>query len=107
MQYEFPFSIKNEICTNADPKAQETYIVIEETDLVNLIKRCRCNNLEIGKDVGIISYNDTPLKEILLDGITVISTDHSRMGAVAAKLILENRKEKIKNPFSLIIRKSL
>jgi DNA-binding transcriptional regulator YhcF (GntR family) len=107
MQYEFPFGIKNEICTDADPKAKEAYIVIEETDLVNLIKRCRCKNLEIGKDVGIISYNDTPLKEILLDGITVISTDHARMGADAARLILENRKEKIKNPFSLIVRKSL
>jgi len=81
--------------------------VIEETDLVTLIKSCQTKGLKIGKDVGIISYNETPLKEILLDGITVISTDHHKMGETAAKLILENRKEKIKNPFVLIQRKSL
>ena len=107
MQYDFPFAIINEISNDADPKSREAYVVIEETDLVNLIKGCRSKKLEIGKEVGIISYNETPLKEILLDGITVISTDHAKMGEMAARLILENRKEKIKNHFSLIVRKSL
>ena len=82
-------------------------MVIEETDLVNLIKSCQTKKLTIGKDIGIISYNETLLKEILLDGITVISTDHQLMGETAAKLILENRKEKVKNPFTFIKRKSL
>lgn len=86
---------------------KEAYVVIEETDLVTLIKSCQTQNLKVGKDIGIISYNDTLLKEILLDGITVISTDHQLMGETAAKLILENRKEKIKNPFTFIKRKSL
>ena len=45
------------------------------------------------------------LKEILSDGISVISTDHAKMGETAAMLILENKKEKIKNPFTLILRK--
>jgi DNA-binding LacI/PurR family transcriptional regulator len=85
----------------------EVYIVIEEPDLVALIKSCQAKGLKIGKDVGIISYNDTPIKEILSDGITVISTDHHKMGETAARIILENRKEKIKNPFVLIKRKSL
>jgi len=85
----------------------ETYIVIEETDLVQLIKNCNSKKLRVGKDVGIISYNDTPLKEILMEGITVLSTDHSKMGKTAAQLILENKQEKIKNPFTLILRKSL
>ncbi|MEP7253299.1 MAG: substrate-binding domain-containing protein, partial [Ginsengibacter sp.] len=75
--------------------------------LVNLIKSCNSAKLKIGKDVGIISYNETPLKEILLDGITVLSTDHAKMGASAARLILENKQEKIRNPFTLILRKSL
>lgn len=83
------------------------YVVIEENDLVNLIKKCREQQLSIGKDIGIISYNETPLKEILLDGITTISTDHEQMGKTAAQLINENRKAIIKNPFTLIRRKSL
>jgi DNA-binding LacI/PurR family transcriptional regulator len=94
---------------NLNEKLQpgEAYIVAEDTDLVRLIKNCRNEKLKVGKDVGIISYNETPLKEILLGGISVISTDHSKMGETAARLILENREEKIRNPFSLIMRKSL
>jgi DNA-binding transcriptional regulator YhcF (GntR family) len=107
LQKNFRYSIINEINPNDAIAEKEAFIVIEETDLVNLIKNCRSSKLKVGKDVGIISYNDTPLKEILLDGISVISTDHTKMGETAARLILENRKEKIKNPFTLIQRKSL
>ncbi len=107
MQQNFAYAIINEIKPDAEIKTGEAYIVIEEPDLVNLIKSCRSEKLKVGKDVGIISYNETPLKEILLDGISVISTDHAKMGETAAKLILENKKEKIKNPFTLILRKSL
>ncbi len=102
-----PYSIIEEIQLDSVLNKKEAYIVIEEADLVTLIKSCQTAKFKIGKDVGIISYNDTPLKEILLDGITVISTDHQQMGVSVAKLILENRKERIKNPFVFIKRKSL
>ena len=105
--YNFSYQVITEIETATVINKKEVYIVIEETDLVTLIKTCRTKGFKIGKDVGIISYNETPLKEILLDGITVISTDHHKMGETAARLILENRKEKIKNPFAFIQRKSL
>ena len=105
--HNFTYQIINEIEPTTEINKKEVYIVIEETDLVTLIKTCRTKGFKIGKDVGIISYNETPLKEILLDGITVISTDHHKMGETAATLILENRKEKIKNPFVFIQRKSL
>lgn len=107
MQNNFAYNIIHEFKTGDEINTGEAYIVIEETDLVNLIKTCRLKKLKVGKDIGIISYNETPLKEILLDGISVISTDHAKMGETAAKLILGNRKEKIKNPFTLILRKSL
>jgi DNA-binding transcriptional regulator YhcF (GntR family) len=102
-----PWEIVSEIGACTPLRPGEVYIVIEETDLVNLIKRCRSEKLRVGKDIGILSYNETPLKEILLDGITVLSTDHSKMGEMVARLILENRREKIKNPFRLIKRASL
>jgi hypothetical protein len=102
-----PWDIVSEIDAGTPMRPGEAYIVIEETDLVNLIKLCRSEKLRVGKDVGILSYNETPLKEILLDGITVLSTDHTKMGELAARLILENRTEKIKNPFRLIKRASL
>jgi DNA-binding LacI/PurR family transcriptional regulator len=88
-------------------KKGQAYVVIEETDLVNLVKICRNNKLRIGKDVGIVSYNETLLKEILLDGITVISTDHEQMGITAAQIIMDKTQQKVKNPFRLILRNSL
>lgn len=104
---DFDFSVMEGIEMNTPVKAGQAYIVIEETDLVNLVKICRQNRLTIGKEVGIVSYNETPLKEILLDGITVISTDHEQMGITAAQMILEKSTERMKNPFKLILRKSL
>lgn len=88
-------------------KPGNLYLVIEENDLVEIIKYCKNNSLKIGKEVGIISYNDTPLKEVLHDGIAVISTDFRQMGEVAARLLLEKRTEKVRNPFYLIRRSSL
>ena len=107
MQNNFKGEVLEEINELTEILPKEAYIVIEESDLSNLIKKSRNNHLQIGKDVGIISYNDSPLKEILLDGITVVTTDHNRMGETAARMILENIKEKIKNPFVLIRRGSL
>ena len=107
MQNNYEYEVIHEIDSNTVIRSKEAFIVIEETDLVSLIKQCRLNGLKIGKDVGIVSYNETPLKEILLDGITVISTDHNKMGETAANLILSNSTEKVKNPFVLIRRRSL
>lgn len=107
MQNSFKNELIREVNSNTPVKKGDAFIVIEETDLSSLIKNCRTHGLKIGKDVGIISYNETPLKEVLLDGITVISTDHEKMGELAASLLLRNSKESIKNPFELIRRKSL
>ena len=85
----------------------EVYINVMEVDLVTLIERIRNLDLEIGEQVGIISYNETPLKKIILNGITTISTDFHQMGVIAAELILSNSREQIEVPFKLILRASL
>jgi len=107
LQNDFKREVICEIKSHTVLNKGEAYIVIEETDLVQLIKNCNTKKLKLGKEIGIISYNETPLKEILIEGITVLSTDHAKMGETAARLILENKQEKIKNPFTLILRKSL
>ncbi len=90
-----------------EPCPGEAYITLMEDDLVTVIKKIKCRGQKVGKDIGILSYNESPVKEILLDGITVMSTDHHQMGITAARLILEERKTHIENPFQLIIRNSL
>src|SRR5690606_38582950 len=106
-QNNFDYSILGDMNPDIPVSKGDAYIVIEETDLASLIKTCQSKGFKIGKDVGIISYNDTPLKEILLEGITVISTDHEKMGSETAEIILANKQVKIKNPFTLILRTSL
>lgn len=104
---DFNFSVIEGIEMHTPVTQGQAYIIIEETDLVNLVKICRNNQLKIGEDVGIVSYNETLLKEILLDGITVISTDHEEMGAAAALMIKDKKLVRVKNPFRLILRNSL
>lgn len=103
-------NFKNEIIENGqfrEVKKGEVYISEEESDLVTTIKLAREKNFKIGKDIGVLSFNDTPLKEVLEDGISVISTNFQRMGSLAAELILEKRRLKVRNEFSFIRRKSL
>jgi hypothetical protein len=47
------------------------------------------------------------MKEVLAEGISVVSTDFEAMGKTAAGLILSEKKEKLYNPFRLILRRSL
>jgi DNA-binding transcriptional regulator YhcF (GntR family) len=83
----------------------DLFVVIEDNDLVKLIDLAKTKKNIIGKDIGIISYDETPLKRLL--GIAVVSTDFSKMGATAAEMIVANRKGKVKNPFQFIDRDSI
>lgn len=104
-KYNFDFEILNEIYDDMDLDSKDTYIIIEENDLVNLVRQVRAKNLKLGKDIGIISYNDTPLKDLL--GINVVSTHFKAMGETAAYLVLNNKREKVKNVFEYIKRNSV
>lgn len=81
------------------------YIIIAESDLATLIKTMRSQGWVLGREAGIISFNETILKELL--DISVITTDFEEMGRTAANLIIERQYVKIKNPFKIIIRKSV
>lgn len=85
----------------------EAYLVQQEADLVQMIKKIRKSSLTLGQELGLISYNDSPLKEVLGGGITVVTTDHTQMGRSAARMILDKTREKIRNPFTMIRRSSL
>ncbi len=78
-----------------------------EDDLVVLLGKIKLTKLKVGKDVGIISYNETPWKQFILDGITTISTDFKKMGEMAAQKVLDNDKSRVEVPFALTLRNSL
>ncbi len=68
-------------------KKGQAYFVIRDADLVKVIKECRNRGFVLGKDIGVLSYNDTPMKEIVGGGISVISIDFEEMGKQAAAFV--------------------
>ncbi len=105
-QYAFNHLLVSDI-EQEDIREGEVYINLMEDDLVKLLDRVISMKLTIGRQVGIISYNETPLKKFILNGITTISTDFKRMGTTAAELILERSRQHEAVPFYLTLRKSL
>ena len=90
-----------------DLEPGEAYITIQDEDLVCLVKKMEQADLRAGIDIGILSYDEHPLKEILLGGITVISTDYQSLGEAAGRMILEGRRGFVESPFQLNQRNSL
>lgn len=88
------------------PKKGELYITGVDRDLALLVKKASALSLQLGKDMGIISYNEIPYKEIVANGIATISTDFSKMGRDVIDLILHRKAEHRKNPCNLILRDS-
>ncbi|MFK8059853.1 MAG: GntR family transcriptional regulator [Polaribacter sp.] len=105
IEHKLDFEILDKIYDDMILKNGDLFITIEESDLVNLVKQVREDEYKLGSEIGIISYNDTPLKKLL--GITVISTDFKVMGETAAKMILDKTKGIVKVPFNFIDRESL
>ncbi len=91
----------------SEVKKGQIWFVIRDADLVQVIKACQLKKLVPGEDLGIISYNDTPMKEIIEGGITVISTDFKKMGEMAAEFVKSKQKLTEILPTKLIVRKSL
>jgi DNA-binding transcriptional regulator YhcF (GntR family) len=104
--HKFDYEVITEFNNRAIKKG-EVYIIPSDRDLVRVIETAKLQNLKIGSDYGIISYNETPLKKVVENGITTISTDFRAMGKIMAEMILGSKQEQIENKCALIIRNSL
>jgi len=103
---KFEYELLNDL-PNKRLNKGEVYIAISDDHLVQLVKRSKNEGLKLGKDIGLISYNDTSLKEVVADGITTISTDFKGMGKRLAEMVQNKKKQQIENKSSLIVRSSL
>ncbi len=65
----------------------KAYIFISDTSLFRFLKDVQLNKFVLGKDVGIIAHNDSPVKEIIAGGITTISADFKQMATLAANAV--------------------
>jgi len=91
----------------ANPSMYEAYFIISDRELVDVVKLAKKYKYKLGKRFGIVSFNNTTLKEVVAGGITTISTDFGVMGKTLAQMVLKKKKEQIRNPFKLIVRNSL
>lgn len=102
--------IKHSICTDADSievKEGSVYFSVSDRAMVKILDKARDKNLEFGKDIGLISFNETPMKKYIDKGITVISTDFNLMGKKVADFVNNSQKASYCVPTQLILRKSL
>jgi DNA-binding transcriptional regulator YhcF (GntR family) len=104
---ELEFDIIPDLDDDYELQVNQAYIVFREYDLIKMINWTTKNKLKVGKDIGIISYDDTPLKEIIAEGISVISNDFKKMGERAAEMIINREKGRESNEFYFIDRGSL
>ena len=83
------------------------YISVSDRILGQFLEQCQEKNLEPGKDVGFLSYNETPMKKFIYKGISVVSTDFKELGDKSAEFITKDEPIQVYIPTSLTIRESL
>ncbi len=103
---QFDFEIIDNL-TEENIQKDEVYILISDNDLYMFIKYMKARGWKAGQEIGLISYNENPVKEILCDGISTISTNHDEIGKKAAEMILSRNFTHVKSPFEFIKRNSL
>ncbi|MEC5142492.1 GntR family transcriptional regulator [Chitinophaga sp. 212800010-3] len=102
--------IKGKILREYEPGSVEkgvVYYVNENAELWNLLRDCNAKKIKPGKDIGILSHNDEPVKEIVGNGITTYSVSFSNMGRRVARAVLDREPVQLVLPTELIRRNSL
>ena len=102
LEHEIPVEFMTSAPEQINPN--EAYLVINsqlDSGLAALARSIRNQDLEVGKDVFIISYNEFDLNEVVLNGLTTISTDFKQMGRTAAMMILNRKSWKVHCDFKM------
>lgn len=83
------------------------YFLVSDRTLANFLDQCFEKGFDPGREVGVISYNETPMKKYVKNGITVISTDFKLMGKKAAEFVVSGEPIQFEVPTTLKIRSSI
>ena len=102
--------IKHSIYTDIESievKKGSVYFSVSDRAMAKIMDKAREKNMEFGVDIGLISYNETPMKKYIDKGITVISTDFNLMGKKVAEFVIDSEKVCYCVNTTLVMRKSL
>jgi DNA-binding transcriptional regulator YhcF (GntR family) len=89
------------------PEHGDLYFLVSDRTLARLLDQCQEKGIDLGCDAGVISYNETPMKKYVKNGITVISTDFEMMGEKAANFVNYGEPVKFTVPTSIKLRSSM
>lgn len=78
-----------------------------DTEEVALIKLLRQKGYTLGSEIGLISYNNTAVKEILEGGLTVIAPDFQMLAEEVANAIRTKQPVRKRIPVQIILRNSV
>ncbi len=88
-------------------KKGTVYYTINDSDLWEILIDCEQQNMSLGKDIGILSHNESTIKTIISGGISTFSTDFKRMAREAAQFVKDRKRLRTIIPSVLIRRASL
>jgi len=104
------FNIKHSVIYDDDKftiKKGGLYFLVSDRTLASFLDQCDKKGFEPGREAGVISYNETPMKKYVKNGITVISTDFELMGQKAAEFVSTGNSVQFEVPTTLKLRSSL
>ena len=102
----FEFRVLDEISDKTDIHDGHFYLVVKNEDVVEIIKQAREKKMTLGKDFGLLAYNENPFYEIIESGIASIGIDWEKMGEMAAQYILTDEPIQTYLPTNITLRTS-
>jgi DNA-binding transcriptional regulator YhcF (GntR family) len=94
--------IKGRILPEFKPGTMEkgkVYFTLDNYAVFAMLKECKAKKLKPGKDLGVLSHNDEPAKELI--GITTYSADFSLMGRMAGEFVM--RREMVRETMPMML----
>ncbi len=88
-------------------KKGDLYFLVSDRTLAGFLDQCAEKGFEPGQEAGVISYNETPMKKYVKNGISVISTNFELMGQKAAEFVVSGEHVRFEVPTTLKLRSSL
>ena len=101
-KYHLDYEITDKVCEHTPLNKNTLYLLFEESDLLELIKKIKEKQYTLGEDIDIVSYRDSALKKYL--GVSVIETDHHNVVKAISEILLQESIQSINIDFKFIKR---
>ncbi|MBO0933872.1 GntR family transcriptional regulator [Fibrella aquatilis] len=84
--YQFDFQLIDELL-EADMQSHEAYFVADSRHLIALVDYSQRSGLQLGQDLGIVSFVENEYTRLLAGGVSVIAHPSAAMGRLVAQIL--------------------